>query len=180
MDEEAEEAYEAEANYFEEDEEYDEEIEEEEEEEGEEEPEIDYDAEIEEGIEIEKNLVIQKINELDHNHLLENVNPDQKRWSSHIIQIPELTEAIGIRISQIERGAPVFTDVTGLHSPIEMAKKEFIDRQNPLILCRAMESKNGEMLTDEWKVREMTFPISDKEILSITDTHINQLLSSKK
>jgi hypothetical protein len=175
MDEEAEEAYEAEADYFEEDEEYEEEIEEEEEEE--EEVGSEYESELEEEEKKAKfHPVIQKINELDKNHRIIRVRAPENYLSSHIIQFSEMVEAIGIRISQIEMGAPVFTDVSGYTSVIDMAKKEFIDRQNPFLLVREMRVGEAEVEVEEWKVREMSFPIIDKEILALTEKQITELL----
>src|ERR1700678_945535 len=117
-----EEAYEAEADYFEEDEEYDDEVEDEEEDaeaEEDEEPEIDYEAEIDAH---ELQPVVQKINELDNNHRIIKIRPKVQYQSSHIIQFSEMVEAIGIRVSQIEMGSPIFTDVSGYTSSIDMAK----------------------------------------------------------
>lgn len=184
MDDEAEEAYISEADYYEEDEEYEDEIEEEEDdeekEELEEEPEIDYEAEIEEAKEEIYHPIIQKINETDNNHRIIKIRPKDQYRSSHIIHFPEMVEAIGIRVTQIEHGAPILTDVSGYTSPISMAKKEFIDRQNPLILNREMKVEDNEIEVEEWPVREMTFPISDKEILDISETQIIEMLSGKK
>lgn len=50
-----------------------------------------------------------KIRDGDHKTII--VIPSVDRRTSHIINDYEFTEAVGIRASQIERGAPVFTDV---------------------------------------------------------------------
>jgi hypothetical protein len=106
----------------------------------------------------------------DRNHkIIQIVAPDD-RITSHFIQRPEMTEAIGIRTSQIEQGSEVFTDVTGYTDPIMMAKKEFIDRKSPLIVERALEDTPTRAVVEQWKVREMTFPITNREILMITQT----------
>jgi len=176
MDEEAEAAYESEGDYYEEDEEYDEEVEEEEKEtDEEEEPEIDFEAEIEEPEEKLK-YVIQKINENDKNHKIIKIRPPHLRITSHVIQVSEYVEAVGIRCTQIENGAPVFTDTTGYSSPIEMAKLEFIRRKSPLILVRVVRDDGAVCEVEEFPVREMTFPVSDREILNITETQVRQLL----
>ena len=95
------------------------------------------------------------------------VAPDD-RVTSEIITLPEMTEAIGIRCSEIENGAPCFAaDVEGYISPIDRARKEFLDRKSPLIIQRAIEQGPGYKLVEEWKVREMTFPITRREILAI-------------
>ncbi len=100
-----------------------------------------------------------KIRDGDHKTII--VIPASERRTSHIINDYEFTEAIGVRASQIERGAPVFTDVTGLKDPIKMARKEFYDRKNPLILERIIEQRGNVYRVEHWKVREMTFPIKD-------------------
>lgn len=193
MDDEAELEYGSEADYYEEDEELDEELDEEKEE-GEkedlEEPDVfvadnEFDIDALDEKDHYQSVIIQKLNEVDKNHKIINIVPDHKRKTSNIIQFLEMANAIGIRISQIEEGSPIFTDTTGLTSPIEMAKKEFIDRQNPLILRREIKGIDNTKLplqcyVEHWKVREMTFPVSDREILSITKSQINELLSEKQ
>jgi DNA-directed RNA polymerase subunit K/omega len=98
------------------------------------------------------------LNEKDENHRIIRVVPDDDRVSSNIIQWYEYTEAVGIRASQFEKGAPAMTDVSGLKDPIEMAKKEFNDRKCPLILERALKVSATEKLVEHWKVSEMDFP----------------------
>lgn len=120
--------------------------------------------------------IIKKLKVNDNNHRYIKIVPHDKYISSHIIQYTELVEAIGQRISQIEANAPVFTDVTGYTSSIDMAKKEFIDRRSPLTLTRKRkELDNGDFEVEIWKVREMTFPVSNKEILDITEKMIESM-----
>lgn len=102
-----------------------------------------------------------KIRDGDHKTII--VVPSNDRRTTHIINDYEFTEAVGIRASQIERGAPVFTDTTGLKDPIKMARKEFYDRKNPLILERVIEQRGNAYRVEHWKVREMTFPIKNRE-----------------
>lgn len=160
--------YEIEADYYPESAEESEELESEESEESETEKEdenkdnIDY---LEEPGEIEKEkkeeLFFEKLNEKDKNHIIYKIIPKDKRRSSNIIQFSEMVEAIGIRISQIEMGSPVFTDTTGLNNVFDMAKKEFFDRKNPLIIERKMKESSNIVEIEEWPVREMTFPITE-------------------
>lgn len=176
--------YESENDYYAEDEEYADEIEEEEAEKDELEDQVEEDVEIDVELDDEvkkpeQNIIVKKIKENDINHKIIYIRPAHLRTSSTIIQKPEMTEAIGIRISQIEQGSPIFTDVTGYTSSITMAKKEFIDRKNPLILERIMLEDDNAIYVDQFKVREMTFPVNDKEILDITNTQINELLFNK-
>lgn len=102
-----------------------------------------------------------KIRDGDHKTII--VIPPGERRTSNIINDYEFTEAVGIRASQIERGAPVFTEVVGLNNPIAMARKEFYDRKNPLILERIVDQHNQVYRVEHWKVREMTFPIKYRD-----------------
>lgn len=115
------------------------------------------------------------IDEKDDNHKIIRVIADSDRITSEIIQLNEMAEAIGIRISQIENGAPILTDVSGYKSPIEMAKKEFIDRQNPLIVQRRLQTFPTEDLVEHWKVRDMVFPITNREIFALTTKQISEI-----
>ncbi len=134
---------------------------------------IDFEAELEdEAVDSKENVAINKINEKDTNHRIIKIIPNDQRTTSEIIQWPEMVEAIGIRTSQIEQGAPIWTDVAGLSSPIERAKKEFVDRQSPLMLIRTIKKDIDECLVEEWRVREMTFPITTREIMKITDKQV--------
>ena len=66
----------------------------------------------------------------------------------------EFSEIIGIRTQQIEKGSPVFTDVSELHTPYDMAIKELFDRQCPLKIIR----KTGPFEQEEYSCNEMGFP----------------------
>lgn len=96
-----------------------------------------------------------KIRDGDHIKII--IVPDEDRITSNVINLPELTEATGIRASQIERGSQVFTDTVGMTDPIKMAHKEFRDRKNPLILERVVETHGNIHYVEHWKVREMTY-----------------------
>jgi hypothetical protein len=125
----------------------------------------------------EEQKELQKIimsNVKDRNHKIIKIVPNDKRISSNYIQRPEMTEAIGTRVSQIEQGSPVFTDVSGYTDPILMAKKEFVDRRNPLILERAMYDTPTESIVEHWLVREMTFPVTNREIMMISREQLSK------
>lgn len=83
-----------------------------------------------------------------------NIVPDQKRITSDIMTMFEFSEVIGIRTSQIEKGSPVFTEVSELHDPYDMAIKELFDRKSPLKIIRRTLRYEQE----EWKCNEMGFP----------------------
>lgn len=122
--------------------------------------------------------IVSKIGKGDEHHRIIEIVPPDQRITSEIIQLSEMVEAVGIRISQIEQGSPVFTDVTGLNNPIDQAKKELFDRCSPLILSRALIKEPSYWLVEEWKVREMTFPITTREISKITDKGISDILGA--
>jgi DNA-directed RNA polymerase subunit K/omega len=80
--------------------------------------------------------------------------PDDMRLTSDIMTMFEFSEIIGIRTLQIEKGSSVFTDVSELHTPYDMAIKELFDRQCPLKIIR----KTGLFEQEEYKCNEMGFP----------------------
>jgi DNA-directed RNA polymerase subunit K/omega len=82
------------------------------------------------------------------------VVPDNMRLTSDIMTMFEFSEITGIRTLQIEKGSPVFTDVSDLHTPYDMAIKELFDRQCPLKVIR----KTGPFEQEEYKCNEMGFP----------------------
>ncbi len=102
---------------------------------------------------------LKSLNIRDSNHMIYKIQNPAQRKTSHIIQLSEATEAVGIRASQIERGSRVFTSTKNLKCPIKMAWKEFLDRRNPLILERVVEehSESGYYIVEHWLVREMTY-----------------------
>jgi DNA-directed RNA polymerase subunit K/omega len=83
------------------------------------------------------------------------VVPDNMRITSDIMTMFEFSEIIGIRTLQIEKGSPVFTDVSELHTPYDMAIKELFDRQCPLKVIR----KTGPFEQEEYRCNEMGFPV---------------------
>lgn len=82
------------------------------------------------------------------------VTPDDMRLTSDIMTMFEFSEIIGIRTLQIEKGSPVFTDVSELHIPYDMAIKELFDRKSPLKVIR----KTGRFEQEEWRANDMGFP----------------------
>lgn len=84
--------------------------------------------------------------------------PKDSYMSSNIMTHNEATEAIGIRASQIENGAPVFVDAAHLTDPIAQARFEFMERKNPLKLRRKMREEDNIVYYEEFKVRKMSYP----------------------
>ena len=108
-------------------------------------------------IDIDENIV----SIWDRSEITEHVSviriPDEDRITSNILQIEEMTEAIGIRASQIEMGSPIFCDYGVLSNPISIAKLELIQRKSPLILERCIAVRGSCCYVEHWKVSEMTY-----------------------
>lgn len=149
--------------------------EEEEEEEDEEMEELDEDAapiEVE-GDEIEKSNLpttydfsLLNSDKADSNHRYVEIVAPEERITSEIIQLPEMTEAIGIRISQIENGMPAFVNTDGLTNAIDMARKEFFEGQNPLVLRRIIQQREGLNVVEDWNVCEMSHPAQSRHFIA--------------
>lgn len=82
------------------------------------------------------------------------VVPDRERKTSLVMTLFEFSEVIGQRTKQIEEGGQVFTDVSGLTSAREMAKKELFDRRCPFIIVRKVSKTKQE----QFNVNEMSIP----------------------
>jgi hypothetical protein len=112
------------------------------------------------------NPTLQAMKSKDNAHKIIRIVPEDMRITSEIIQLPEMVEAIGIRCTEISRGSPVFTTYEGLSNEIDIAKKEFYDRQSPLILQRIINVNDNVIDVEEWRVREMTFPTLSRELVT--------------
>ncbi len=126
-----------------------------------------------------KNKTLNEIDMTDKHHLITYIIPEEQRITSQILTLEEFTEAVGIRATQIERGAPVFTDVTGYSDPIEMAKKEIFDGRCPLKLVREMKQLENSRWVEVWKINDMTIPIMRRELMKPTDKEIQERLGEK-
>lgn len=111
----------------------------------------------------------------DEHHCTLFIVPDNDRTTSQIMTLEEYTEAVGIRATEIENGTPVFTDVSGMTCPIEMAKKEILDGKSPYKLIREMSAKKGSKTVEIWKINDMTLPITRRENRQITKNRISEL-----
>lgn len=111
----------------------------------------------------------------DEHHCTVYIVPDNERTTSQIMTLEEMTEAVGIRATEIENGARCFTDVTGYTCPIEMAKKEILDGKSPYKLMREMSTKKGSKTVEIWKINDMTLPITRRESMQITKARIAEL-----
>ena len=75
-------------------------------------------------------------NDLNNDSKFQYIVQSDDKITSDILTIYELVELISIRGTQIANGSYVFTDVTNISDPIEMAKKEIMDNKCPLYIKR--------------------------------------------
>jgi DNA-directed RNA polymerase I, II, and III subunit RPABC2 len=75
----------------------------------------------------------------------------EDRVTSEIMTKFEYCEAISIRAKQIEDGGQVFTEIGELTDPIEIAKKEILDKRCPLSIIRHITPN----IAEEWHINEM-------------------------
>ena len=80
-------------------------------------------------------------------------NP-KDRITSEVMTRFELCEVISIRAKQLETGRKIFTEVGNITDPIEIAKKEILDKKCPLSIVRMLTDK----VAEKWHVNEMAIP----------------------
>lgn len=125
-------------------------------------------------VEVEKHgFAMPTLDNRDDNHRTVMIVPPEERITSDIIQLPEMTEAIGIRISQIENGMQVMpgVNVEGMTSAIEMAQKEFLENKNPLILRRIIQQRGNIVIAEDWEVCKMAHPPRARFYLAAIKKH---------
>jgi DNA-directed RNA polymerase subunit K/omega len=87
------------------------------------------------------------------------VVPDDERVTDNRLHKSEAAYIISMRSQQIARHATCFVPGEGLHDPVSLAFKELLARRCPLKLRRTVGTgANGELIVEEWIVREMTLP----------------------
>jgi len=77
------------------------------------------------------------------------------RITSEVMTKFEYTEVLSIRSKQIEKGGTCFTDSEGISDPLELARKEIIDKKCPLDIIRPLV---GQKIYEKWHVNEMVIP----------------------
>jgi len=80
-------------------------------------------------------------------------NP-KDRITSEVMTRFELCEVMSIRAKQLETGRKIFTDVGHITDPLEIAKKEILDKKCPLSIVRMLTDK----VAEKWHVNEMAIP----------------------
>jgi DNA-directed RNA polymerase I, II, and III subunit RPABC2 len=81
------------------------------------------------------------------------VLPENRR-TSEILTKFECTEIISNRAVQIEQGGTCYTDTSMLSDPLQMARKELLDKKCPLDVVRGIT----DVLFERWHVNEMGLP----------------------
>lgn len=93
----------------------------------------------------------------EYNPVVRNVivfRKPEDRDTSEVMTRFELCEVISIRARQLELGKKTFTDAADLTDPIEIAKKEILDKKCPLSIIRMITDK----IAEKWHVNEMAIP----------------------
>jgi DNA-directed RNA polymerase I, II, and III subunit RPABC2 len=85
------------------------------------------------------------------------VNPEN-RITSEVMTKFEYCQVIGIRAKQLEDYDNPFTDVGDISDPIEMAKKEIMDKKCPLSIIRVRTTNGTTTIAEKWQVNEMAIP----------------------
>jgi DNA-directed RNA polymerase subunit K/omega len=80
------------------------------------------------------------------------IKPSMRMTSSKMSRA-ETAQAIGTRAEMIANGSPVYTNVKGITTAVERARKELYDGKSPLLLIRKY---NG--YREVFKIGEMTLP----------------------
>jgi hypothetical protein len=126
------------------------------EEEDEEDPDdpVEHDSDYEEESDDEPDDVAEEnLNSSDYFRVVKVVPPNM-RVTSDVMTMAEYSDIIGIRTTQIEHGAPIYTDVGDILNTRDIAIKELFDRKCPLFIKRGL----SKFLEEHWSCREMAFP----------------------
>lgn len=111
---------------------------------------------------IENEDILKKQFEIENEDINEKNNliyivPPNQRITSEKLSDYEIAELINIRATNISKGGRIFTDISGLTDPIEMAKKELIDRKCPLYIKRQLGYVDDILYIEKWSPNEMIF-----------------------
>lgn len=117
-----------------------------------------------------KKVTFAKVQISDKKIIKKIIVPDDQRKTSETLSIYELTDLISNRACMIENGGEYYVtqkEIEGLTDSRDIAKVEFIKRRTPLKLQRAIGTdKDGNIMIEEWNVREMTHPLAAEQIMS--------------
>lgn len=85
--------------------------------------------------------------------------PANQRITSEKLSDYEIAELINVRATNISKGGKIFTNIEGLYDPIEMAKKELLDRKCPLYIKRNIGYVDNILYVEKWSPNEMIYTI---------------------
>lgn len=111
------------------------------------------------------NLILRKQFEIDKEDIIEDndlvyIVPSNERITSEKLSEYEIAEIINVRAVNISNGGVIYTDIKNLSDPIEMAKKELIDRKCPLYVKRQIgTNEKGVIFIEKWSPNEMSFNV---------------------
>jgi len=102
---------------------------------------------------------VDPILRMSNKHRVVRVVPPEERVTDNRLHRSEAAYIIAMRAEQIAKYAKSFTHAPNLHDPVAIAFKELFDRRTPFTLRRPVGSgPAGELIVEEWNVREMTLP----------------------
>ena len=104
-----------------------------------------------------------ELEQKESNNDIVHIVPSNQRMTSEKMTSYEVAEVINFRAVNISQGAPVYTNVDGLTDPIDMAKKELIDRKCPLYIKRPVGHNEHGILVEKWSCNEMIFDVKMDE-----------------
>lgn len=77
------------------------------------------------------------------------------RITSSVMTMAEFVKVLGIRATHIDKGSPIYTDITDITDIKLMALKEIKEKKCPLKIRRMISPNRCEV----WNVNEMTLPM---------------------
>lgn len=92
---------------------------------------------------------------------IKTVVPENEHLTSDMMTLAELTEAITIRINQIDKGSPVFVEYSHLRTTTDIAIYELMMRKSPLLLTRIVSETPYEIKCEIKNINNMILPIKD-------------------
>lgn len=112
----------------------------------------------------EDELVVESpdffVNNRRHKIKYEHYIPDAEKITSSQISKYEYARILHIRISQVQNGGRLFTDIYDKSGKVitdvkMLVVKEFLERKTPLILLRKIRVKDNIEYIERWRVCEM-------------------------
>ena len=101
---------------------------------------------------LEKELLVKET----HSNILPiRVRDRDKRMTSDSIDIYELAGVVGLRAKQIENGDKYYVDSEYCSNAIDIARKEILLKQSPMIVERTVAVYKTYKIVEQWSVNEL-------------------------